>query len=134
MNLLHNYYIRTLIKCLKQSKKYNISNKTSIMEVIKIIEDDSHNIKFMSPHLICRYLLFNFIEDKYINIIIDKLIDDIICFINKNSKKITINEEDYKIKIKNAIRKRQLYHYLSFQFGIDETNLFNLIYTLYYGK
>ena len=104
------------------------------MEVIKIIEDNSNNIKYVSPHLICRHLLFNFIEDKYINIIIDKLINDIICFINKNSKKITINEEDYKIKIKNEIKKRQLYRYLSSQFEIDEKNLSNLIYTIYYGK
>ena len=104
------------------------------MEVIKIIEYNSSNIKYVSPHLICCHLLFNFIEDKYINIIIDKLINDIICFINKNSKKITINEEDYKIKIKNAIKKRQLYRYLFSQFEIDEKKLSNLIYTIYYGK
>lgn len=132
--LSNNFYIKCLIRSLKEYKCYNNETQRKINDTIfrklKYNGDFLKNVRLF-PHIlpneinVPEYYLHMDIQNMYMKLILDKFIEDVSSIIKQNNEKPNIS--DIKLHTKN----KSLYSYLINKCHISDITLDNSNHIFY---
>jgi hypothetical protein len=125
-NLTNNYYINEMCKLLKRKNKNSDFYKKVRLDIFNAIKYASSEGEIGFPHvLLDRFNSSDKYNDEYVNIIMDRYVNDLFEIITKfGNKPVLFGNQESIIKqtLIRRIKEKTLYSYID-TFGITRTKL-----------